>query len=144
MARLLNGYSFLNGVVAYRRTNRSWTFKGRLRYARHQYLNRIAASQSSQRATLCKGQSLHCFVRAFAIHADAIIPAPLFLRYKMTGDRPVFMSSQKQHHHAPPEIIIGLAISSGFALLRNKNMAKSGFLHHIFIPPLTKKETLPS
>jgi len=33
----------------------------------------------------------------------------------MTGDRPVFMSSQKQHHHAPPEIIIGLAISSGFA-----------------------------
>jgi len=29
--------------------------------------------------------------------------------------------SQKQHHHAPPEIIIGLAISSGFALKLNCN-----------------------
>jgi len=29
--------------------------------------------------------------------------------------RPNTAFSQKQHHHAPPEIIIGLAISSGFA-----------------------------
>jgi hypothetical protein len=71
--------------------------KEKVRCARLQYSNRLAASQSSQRATLRKGQSLHCFVRAFAIHADAIIPATLFLSYKMTGDRPVFWSSQKQH-----------------------------------------------
>ena len=84
MARHLSVYSFLIGVVIYRQTSQSWTSKERSRYARRQYLNHIAASQSSHWDDLTERSNLHCFVRAVAIHADRIILAPKFLWYKMT------------------------------------------------------------
>ena len=51
--------SFLIGVALYHQTAYPEFIKETLRYARRQYLNRIAAAQSSQRETLIARVNLH-------------------------------------------------------------------------------------
>jgi len=71
------------------------------RYARHQISNRLAASQSSQRGTLREDQTSIALFGLIAVHADTIIPAPLFLSYKMTAPARIYKFSETTSSRAP-------------------------------------------